>query len=34
MNGYMTLGYIELFAPLVAYVQRLEKRIKELEGDK
>lgn len=31
MNGYMTLGYMELIAPLVAYVQRLEKRIEELE---
>ena len=34
MNGYMTLGYTELLAPLVAYVQRLEKRIEELERSK
>lgn len=34
MNGYMTLGYMELFAPIVAYVQRLEKRIEELERSK
>lgn len=31
MNGYMTLGYTELIAPLVAYVQKLEARIEELE---
>ena len=31
MNGYMTLGYTELIAPLVAYCQSLEKRIAELE---
>ena len=31
MNGFMTLGYTELIAPLVAYVQKLEKRIAELE---
>ncbi len=31
MNGYKTLGYMELIAPLVAYVQKLEKRIEELE---
>ena len=31
MNGYMTLGYMELFAPLVTYVQKLEERITELE---
>ena len=31
MNGYMTLGYSEIIAPLVAYVQKLEKRITELE---
>ena len=30
-GGYMTLGYTELIAPLVAYVQKLEKRIEELE---
>lgn len=34
MNGYMTLGYMELLAPMVAYIQKLEKRIKELEEDK
>ena len=34
MNGYMTLGYMELLAPMVAYIQRLEKRIKELERSK
>lgn len=31
MNGYMTLSYTELIAPLVAYCQSLEKRIEELE---
>lgn len=31
MNGYKTLGYMELIAPLVAYVQKLENRIEELE---
>ena len=31
MNGYMTLGYTELIAPLVAYCQSLERRITELE---
>lgn len=31
MNGYMTLGYTELLAPLVAYCQSLERRIKALE---
>ena len=31
MNGYMTLGYTELIAPLVAYCHSLEKRIEELE---
>lgn len=30
-DGYLTLGYIELIAPLVAYCQKLEKRIEELE---
>lgn len=30
-NGYMGLNYTELIAPLVAYCQSLEKRIKELE---
>ena len=34
MNGYKTLGYTELIAPLVAYCQRLEKRIEELEKGK
>lgn len=34
MNGYMTLGYMELIAPMVAYIQRLEKRIEELERSK
>lgn len=34
MNGYKTLGYMELIAPLVAYVQKLEKRIEELERNK
>lgn len=32
MNGYKTLGYTEIIAPLVAYCQSLEKRIKELEN--
>lgn len=31
MNGYKTLGYEDLIAPLVAYCQHLEKRIEELE---
>lgn len=31
MNGFKTLGYTEIIAPLVAYVQKLEKRIEELE---
>lgn len=30
-NGYMTLNYIELIAPLVAYCQSLEERIERLE---
>lgn len=34
MNGFMTLGYTELIAPLVAYVQKLEKRIAELEKER
>lgn len=34
MNGYKTLGYTELIAPLVAYCQHLEKRIEELERSK
>ena len=34
MNGYLTLGYTELIAPLVAYVQKLEERIAELEKEK
>lgn len=32
LNGYMTLNYEEIIAPLVTYVQKLEKRIEELEG--
>lgn len=31
MNGFKTLGYTELIAPLVAYCQSLEERIEELE---
>lgn len=31
MNGYKTLGYEDLIAPLVAYCQHLEKRIEALE---
>lgn len=31
MNGYKTLGYTEIIAPLVAYCQHLEERIAELE---
>ena len=31
MNGFKTLGYTELIAPLVAYCQSLEARIEELE---
>ena len=34
MNGFMTLGYTELIAPLVAYVQKLEERIAELEKER
>lgn len=34
MNGYMTLGYMELIAPLVKYCQHLEERIAELERSK
>lgn len=30
-RGYMTLSYMDLIAPLVAYCQHLEKRIEELE---
>lgn len=33
MNGFKTLGYSELIAPLVAYCQHLEKRIEELEKE-
>lgn len=33
MNGFKTLGYTELIAPLVAYCQSLEKRIEELESE-
>lgn len=32
MNGYMTLGYTEIIAPLVRYCQSLEERIKQLEN--
>lgn len=31
MNGFKTLGYTEIIAPLVAYCQHLEKRIETLE---
>lgn len=31
LNGYKTLGYTEIIAPLVAYCQSLEERIKRLE---
>lgn len=31
MNGYMTLSYTEIIAPLVRYCQKLEERIEELE---
>lgn len=31
MNGFKTLGYTEIIAPLVKYCQSLEERIKELE---
>lgn len=31
MNGYKTLGYTEIIAPLVTYCQHLEERIKQLE---
>lgn len=34
MNGFMTLGYTELIAPLVKYCQHLEERIAELEKGK
>lgn len=34
LNGFKTLGYTELIAPLVAYCQHLEKRIEELERSK
>ena len=34
MNGFKTLGYTEIIAPLVAYVQKLEERIAELEKGK
>ena len=33
MNGYMTLSYMDLIAPLVTYCQKLEKRIEELERE-
>lgn len=32
MNGFKTLGYTEIIAPLVAYCQHLEKRINDLES--
>lgn len=32
MNGFLTMGYTELIAPLVAYCQSLEARISELEN--
>ena len=32
MNGYKTLGYTEIIAPLVAYCQHLEERVKQLEN--
>jgi hypothetical protein len=31
MNGFKTLNYIDLIAPLIAYCQSLERRIEELE---
>lgn len=31
MNGFKTLGYTEIIAPLVAYCQHLEERVKQLE---
>lgn len=31
MNGYKTLGYTEIIAPLVDYCQKLEQRVSELE---
>lgn len=31
MNGYMTLSYTDLIAPLVAYCQHLEERVEKLE---
>ena len=34
MNGFLTLGYTELIAPLVAYVQKLEERVAELEKER
>ena len=34
MNGYMTLNYTEIIAPLVRYCQHLEERIAELEKGK
>lgn len=34
MNDYKTLGYTEIIAPLVAYVQKLESRIEELERER
>ena len=34
INGFKTLGYTEIIAPLVKYVQKLEERVKELERSK
>ena len=33
MNGYKTLGYIEIIAPLVTYCQHLEKEIQQLKKE-
>ena len=33
MNGFKTLGYTEIIAPLITYCQHLEKRIEELEKE-
>ena len=33
MNGYMTLSYMDLIAPLVTYCQKLEERINKLESE-
>lgn len=34
MNGYMTLSYMDLIAPIVTYCQKLEERINKLESEK